>query len=55
MPHIFEVNQPAIASLAAAGHEIGNHSFRHQPWLHRYRVAEIHEELARADRTRSRR
>ncbi len=44
-----EVNQPAIASLAAAGHEIGNHSFRHQPWLHRYRVAEIHEELARAE------
>ena len=41
-----EKNHDAIASLAAAGHEIGNHSFRHQPWLHRYSLEEIHHELA---------
>ena len=35
----------AFAALAAAGHEIGNHSFRHQPWLHRYSEAELDEEL----------
>ena len=29
-----------------AGHEIGNHSFRHEPWLHRYSEAELDEELA---------
>ena len=44
-----ERNHEAIASLAADGHEIGNHSFRHQPWLHRYSHAEIDEELARTE------
>ena len=44
-----ERNHEAIASLATAGHEIGNHSFRHQPWLHRYSLAEIDEELARTE------
>jgi hypothetical protein len=39
----------AFAALAAAGHEIGNHSFRHQPWLHRYSEAELDEELERAE------
>lgn len=42
-------NQDAIASLARAGHEIGNHSFRHEPWLHRYSPAELEEELGRAE------
>ena len=37
------------AALADAGHEIGNHSFRHQPWLHRYTPDEIHDELRRAE------
>ncbi|MFT3852367.1 MAG: polysaccharide deacetylase family protein [Ilumatobacteraceae bacterium] len=41
-----EVNHAALRKIADAGHEIGNHSFRHQPWLHRYSLAEIHEELA---------
>ena len=44
-----ERNHEAIASLATDGHEIGNHSFRHQPWLHRYSHAEIDEELARTE------
>ena len=39
----------AFGALAAAGHEIGNHSFRHQPWLHRYSEAELDEELGRAE------
>ena len=38
-----------VRSLAAAGHEIGNHSFRHEPWLHRYSEAELDDELARAE------
>ena len=29
-----EENFEAIRSIADHGHEIGNHSFRHQPWLH---------------------
>lgn len=42
-------NRRAIASLAEAGHEIGNHSFRHQPWLHRYSLEELHQEFARTE------
>jgi len=44
-----ETDADAFAALAAAGHEIGNHSFRHQPWLHRYSEAELEEELTRAE------
>jgi peptidoglycan/xylan/chitin deacetylase (PgdA/CDA1 family) len=42
-------NEKPIRAIADAGHEIGNHSFRHQPWLHRYTIAEIDDELARAE------
>jgi peptidoglycan/xylan/chitin deacetylase (PgdA/CDA1 family) len=38
-----------FAELAAAGHEIGNHSYRHEPWLHRYSETELEEELGRAE------
>lgn len=44
-----EENRETLASLAAAGHEIGNHSFHHDSWLHLYSEAEIEEELARAE------
>jgi len=44
-----ETDADAFAALAAAGHEIGNHSFRHQPWFHRYSEAELDEELTRAE------
>jgi hypothetical protein len=40
-----EKNHQAIASIAAAGHEIGNHSFNHEPWLHLYSKAELVEEF----------
>lgn len=38
-----------LGAIAAAGHEIGNHSFHHEPWLHLYTEAKIDEELARAE------
>ena len=44
-----DADAEAIRTLAAAGHEIGNHSFRHEPWLHRYSETELDEELARAE------
>ena len=44
-----EKNRKALASIAAAGHEIGNHSFHHEPWLHLYTEEEIEEEIARAE------
>lgn len=42
-------NREALASLSAAGHEIGNHSFNHEPWLHLYSPEEIEDELKRAE------
>ena len=41
-------NHNALRSLAEAGHEIGNHSFHHEPWLHLYTPDQIAEELQRA-------
>lgn len=46
---VLERNREALAALAAAGHEVGNHSFRHEPWLHLYPAAELEDELARAE------
>ncbi len=44
-----EKNQAALCQIAEAGHEIGNHSFHHEPWLHLYSEAEIERELSRAE------
>ena len=44
-----EKNAAALASIAAAGHEIGNHSFHHEPWLHRYSREQLECELERAE------
>ena len=43
-----EKNRAALGLLSAAGHEIGNHSFHHEPWLHLHSEAEIERELAEA-------
>ncbi len=42
-------NRDALARIAAAGHEIGNHSFRHEQWLHLYGEDQLDSELARAE------
>jgi hypothetical protein len=39
----------AFGEIARRGHEIGNHSHRHEPWMHRYADDEIDDELARAE------
>ncbi len=44
-----EKNRDAIASIAKAGHEIGNHSFNHEPWLHLYSKDELIEEFERTE------
>ena len=44
---VFDKNREALAAIAAAGHEIGNHSFHHQPWLHLYTEQQIEDELIR--------
>lgn len=44
----FDENHDLLAGLAAAGHEIGNHSFRHEPWIHTYPELEVSDELKAA-------
>ncbi|MCA9237904.1 MAG: polysaccharide deacetylase family protein [Planctomycetales bacterium] len=44
-----EANRNALRAIADAGHEIGNHSFNHEPWLHLYARDEIAEELRSAE------
>lgn len=44
-----ERNHEVLRALAEAGHEIGNHSFNHEPWLHLYSEAQIEEELRKAE------
>ncbi len=43
-----EKNHAVLRSIADAGHEIGNHSFNHEPWLHLYTEAEIEADLRKA-------
>jgi peptidoglycan-N-acetylglucosamine deacetylase len=42
-------NASALRAVADAGHEIGNHSFSHEPWFHTYSYGEIEREIADAE------
>lgn len=42
-------NADALAALGSSGHEIGNHSFHHEPWLHLKSATEVDSEIRRAD------
>jgi len=44
-----EKNRDALTSIASAGHEVGNHSFHHEPWLHLYPEQQIETEIASAE------
>jgi len=44
-----EKNHATLRAIAQAGHEIGNHSFKHEQWLHLYSEAQIDADLARAE------
>ncbi len=44
-----ERNHQALRRIAEAGHEISNHSFHHEPWLHRYSDRQLREELSAAE------
>jgi protoporphyrinogen oxidase len=49
MDAVRERNREPLRALAEAGHEIGNHSHRHESWLHRYTEAEVRQELTLAE------
>lgn len=44
----FKKNHKMLRSLAEAGHEIGNHSFKHETWLHLYTKEEMKNEIDKA-------
>lgn len=46
---VLEQNQKYLRMISAAGHEIGNHSFRHESWLQTYSREEIEKEIENAE------
>lgn len=46
---VLEKNHDALKLIPDAGHEVGNHSFHHEPWLHLYSREEIETEVVRAE------
>lgn len=42
-------NGAALRAIAQAGHEIANHSFHHEPWLHEYSRHELRAELTASE------
>lgn len=42
-------NKAALRSIAEAGHEIANHSFLHEPWLHLYSRDELQRDFDRSE------
>ena len=44
-----EKNREVLAQIPAAGHEVGNHSFHHEPWLHLYSRNQVGDEIHQAE------
>ncbi|MEM7129380.1 MAG: polysaccharide deacetylase family protein [Chloroflexota bacterium] len=44
-----EQNHDIFGDISRAGHEIANHSFSHEPWLHLYSEDEIDADLSQAE------
>jgi peptidoglycan/xylan/chitin deacetylase (PgdA/CDA1 family) len=42
-------NHDALRQIADAGHEIGNHSFSHEPWLHLYSKEQLTDEFEKTE------
>jgi hypothetical protein len=42
-------NRAALRSITEAGHEIANHSFMHEPWLHLYSDAELRADFDQSE------
>lgn len=42
-------NKDALKLITERGHEVGNHSFHHEPWLHLYPREQLEKEIATAE------
>ena len=47
---LIDQNKEPLRSIASKGHEIGNHSFSHEPWLHLYPIQKAEEEIEEAEK-----
>jgi peptidoglycan-N-acetylglucosamine deacetylase len=47
---VLEKNAAALKLITTSGHDVGNHSFRHEPWLHLYTEDEVEEEISSAEK-----
>jgi peptidoglycan-N-acetylglucosamine deacetylase len=47
---VLEKNSAALKLITDAGHDVGNHSFNHEPWLHLYTDEEVENEIASAEK-----
>jgi hypothetical protein len=45
-----EDNHHVLRKIPARGHEVGNHSFHHEPWLHLYSRQQVVDEFERSER-----
>ena len=44
-----EVNHAPLKMIAESGHEVANHSFNHEPWLHLYGPKQLDEEFKKTE------
>ena len=44
-----ERNHAALGRIPQGGHELGNHSYEHEPWLHLYSREQLEHEVDRTD------
>lgn len=44
-----EKNREALSMITRHGHEVGNHSFEHEPWLHLYSKEDVYRDIHQAD------
>lgn len=42
-------DREVLRSIVEAGHHVGNHSYEHEPWLHRYSRDAVVKEVSRAE------
>ena len=47
---VLEKNEEFLKLLIERGHEVGNHSFNHEPWLQKYSKAQINDDVLGAER-----
>ena len=46
---VLEKNAAALKLITTSGHDVGNHSFKHEPWLHLYTEEEVETEISSAE------